>query len=134
MTLTRRQSLATTAAVLAAPALVSPWARAQDKFPSRPISLICPWPPGGSSDAAVRAIGESLGRALGGATVTVDNKPGAGGTLGATAMLNAKPDGYTLTQLPLGIYRLPHMQKMAFHPVNDITHIACLTGYTFGIA
>jgi tripartite-type tricarboxylate transporter receptor subunit TctC len=131
--LTRRQSFASMACI-AAPALVSPWARAQDKFPSRPISLICPWPPGGSSDAAVRAIGESLGRALGGATVTVDNKPGAGGTLGATAMLNAKPDGYTLTQLPLGIYRLPHMQKMAFHPVNDITHIACLTGYTFGIA
>jgi tripartite-type tricarboxylate transporter receptor subunit TctC len=134
MKTTRRQSLKTTAALIAAPALVSPWARAQDKFPSRPISLICPWPPGGSSDAAVRAIGESLGRALGGATVTIDNKPGAGGTLGATALLNAKPDGYTLTQLPLGIYRLPHMQKMAFHPVNDITHIACLTGYTFGIA
>jgi tripartite-type tricarboxylate transporter receptor subunit TctC len=130
----RREALKTTAALIAAPALVSPWARAQDKFPSRPISLICPWPPGGSSDAAVRAIGESLGRALGGATVTIDNKPGAGGTLGATALLNAKPDGYTLTQLPLGIYRLPHMQKMAFHPVNDITHIACLTGYTFGIA
>jgi tripartite-type tricarboxylate transporter receptor subunit TctC len=130
----RRQSLKTAAALVASPALVSPWARAQDKFPSRPISLICPWPPGGSSDAAVRAIGESLGRALGGATVTIDNKPGAGGTLGATAMLSAKPDGYTLTQLPLGIYRLPHMQKMAFHPVNDITHIACLTGYTFGIA
>jgi tripartite-type tricarboxylate transporter receptor subunit TctC len=137
MKFNRRQSLLRSASFLAAPAfpaLVSPWARAQDKFPSRPISLICPWPPGGSSDAAVRAIGDSLGRALGGATVTIDNKPGAGGTLGATAMLNAKPDGYTLTQLPLGIYRLPHMQKMAFHPVNDITHIACLTGYTFGIA
>ncbi len=134
MKTTRRQSLKTAAALIAAPALVSPWARAQDKFPARPISLICPWPPGGSSDAAVRAIGESLGRALGGATVTIDNKPGAGGTLGASAMLNAKPDGYTLTQLPLGVYRLPHMQKMAFHPVNDITHIACLTGYTFGIA
>jgi tripartite-type tricarboxylate transporter receptor subunit TctC len=75
-----------------------------------------------------------LGKALGGATVVINNKPGAGGTLGAAAMLSAKPDGYTLTQLPLGIYRLPHMQKMAFHPVNDITHIACMTGYTFGIA
>lgn len=131
---TRRQTLKTGAALLAAPALVSPWARAQDRFPSRSISLICPWPAGGSSDAAVRSIGEALGRALGGASVTIDNKPGAGGTLGASAMLNAKPDGYTLTQLPLGIYRLPHMQKMPFHPVNDITHIACLTGYTFGIA
>ena len=120
------------ATAFAAPALVSPWARAQDKFPARPINLICPWPAGGSSDAVVRAIGESLGRQLGG-TVVVDNKPGAGGTLGATAMVNAKPDGYALTQLPLGIYRLPHMQKMGFDPVRDITHIACLTGYTFGI-
>jgi tripartite-type tricarboxylate transporter receptor subunit TctC len=131
MSLTRR----TTLAALAAPALVSPWARAQDRFPNRPITLICPWPPGGSSDAAVRAIGASLAQQLGGgAVVVVENKPGAGGTLGATALLQAKPDGYTLTQLPLGIYRLPHMQKMAFDPVKDITHIACLTGYTFGIA
>jgi tripartite-type tricarboxylate transporter receptor subunit TctC len=49
-------------------------------------------------------------------------------------MVNARPDGYLLTQLPLGIYRLPHMQPMAFDPVKDITHIACLTGYTFGIS
>jgi tripartite-type tricarboxylate transporter receptor subunit TctC len=124
-----------TLAALAAPAFVSPSAFAQDRFPSRPITLICPWPPGGSSDAAVRAIGASLAQQLGaGASVIVENKPGAGGTLGASAMLQAKPDGYTLTQLPLGIYRLPHMQKMAFDPVKDITHIACLTGYTFGIA
>jgi tripartite-type tricarboxylate transporter receptor subunit TctC len=54
--------------------------------------------------------------------------------LGATAMMQAKADGYTLTQLPLGIYRLPHMQKMPFDPVKDLTHIVCLTGYTFGLA
>ena len=114
--------------------LLSGAARAQEKFPSRAITLICPWPPGGSSDAVMRAIGDSLSRALGGATVLVENKPGAGGTLGASAMVTAKPDGHTLTQLPLGIYRLPHMQKMPFDPLDDITHIACLTGYTFGIA
>ncbi|MDH4134800.1 MAG: tripartite tricarboxylate transporter substrate binding protein [Gammaproteobacteria bacterium] len=130
--LTRRQAL-TRAAALAAPAIVSPWALAQDKFPNRPITLIAPWPTGGSSDAVMRAFAESAGRALGG-TVIVENKPGVGGTLGATAMLQAKPDGYTLTQLPLGIYRLPHMQKMPFDPVKDLTHIICLTGYTFGLA
>jgi len=108
-------------------------ALAQDKFPSRAITLIAPWPAGGSSDAVMRSFAESASRALG-VPVIVDNKPGAGGTLGATAMVNAKPDGYLLTQLPLGIYRLPHMQQMAFDPVKDITHIACLTGYTFGIA
>jgi len=128
----RRQLLAG-AAALAAPAIVSSSALAQDKFPNRPITLIAPWPTGGSSDAVMRAFAESAGRALGG-TVIVENKPGVGGTLGATAMLNAKPDGYTLTQLPLGIYRLPHMQKMPFDPVKDLTHIVCLTGYTFGLA
>lgn len=106
---------------------------AQEKYPSRAITLIAPWPAGGSSDAVMRAIGESLGRQLG-TTVIVENRPGAGGTLGAAAMVNAKPDGYTLTQLPLGIYRIPHMQKTTFDPNKDITHIACLTGYTFGLA
>jgi tripartite-type tricarboxylate transporter receptor subunit TctC len=126
----RRQALALTAGAAASVALP---ALAQDKFPSRPITLIAPWPAGGSSDAVMRAFAESASRVLG-VSVVIDNKPGAGGTLGATAMVNAKPDGYLLTQLPLGIYRLPHMQQMAFDPVKDITHIACLTGYTFGIA
>jgi tripartite-type tricarboxylate transporter receptor subunit TctC len=128
-----RRRILQAAAALSAPAIVTSGALAQDKFPSRPITLIAPWPPGGSSDAVMRAFAESAGRILG-TTVVIENKPGAGGTLGASAMVNAKPDGYTLTQLPLGIYRLPHMQKMTFDPVKDITHIACLTGYTFGLA
>jgi len=106
---------------------------AQDRFPSKPITLIAPWPVGGGSDAVMRAFAESASRALG-VPVVVDNKPGVGGTLGASAMLHAKPDGYTLTQLPLGVYRLPHMQKMPFDPVKDLTHIVGLTGYTFGLA
>lgn len=131
-TFNRRQVLSAAAAV-AAPALLPASVLAQDKFPSRPITLIAPWPAGGSSDGVMRAFAESAGKALG-TTVVVENKPGAGGTMGAAAMVNAKPDGYTLTQLPLGIYRLPHMQTMSFDPVKDISHIVCLTGYTFGIA
>jgi tripartite-type tricarboxylate transporter receptor subunit TctC len=130
--LSRRQVL-TTAAALAAPAILPAHVFAQDKFPSRPIKLIAPWPTGGSSDAVMRAFAERAGKALG-TTVIIENKPGAGGTLGASAMVTAAPDGYTLTQLPLGIYRLPHMQTMGFDPVKDLTHIVCLTGYTFGIA
>ena len=133
---TRRQALqraAAGAAALAAPALFSETARAADKYPSRPITLIVPWPAGGSSDGVMRAFGQAASKVLG-VPVVVENRPGAGGTMGAAAMVQAKPDGYTLTQLPLGIYRLPHMQNMTFHPVNDITHIVCLTGYTFGIA
>ncbi len=128
----RRQVL-TAAAAVAAPALLPAGALAQDKFPSRPITLIAPWPAGGSSDGVMRAFAESAGKALG-TSIVVENKPGAGGTMGAAAMVNARPDGYTLTQLPLGIYRLPHMQAMSFDPVKDLTHIVCLTGYTFGIA
>lgn len=122
------------AAGLAAP-LASSFtsALAQERFPARTITLICPWPSGGSSDAVMRAFGDSAAKVLG-VPVIVENRPGVGGTLGATAMQQAKPDGYTLTQLPLGIYRLPHMQKMAFDPVKDLTHIVCLTGYTFGLA
>jgi len=131
-TLNRRQVIAS-AAAFAAPAILPAHVLAQDKFPNRPIKLIAPWPTGGSSDAVMRAFAESAGKAMG-ATIVVENRPGAGGTLGASAMVSATPDGYTLTQLPLGIYRLPHMQAMNFDPVRDLTHIVCLTGYTFGIA
>ena len=131
----RRQALQRLGGVLAsgvAPALVSSWALAQDRYPNKPITLIAPWPPGGSSDAIMRAFAESAGQQLG-TSVVVENRPGAGGTLGATAMVNARPDGYLITQLPLGVYRLPHMQKMLFDPLRDLTHIVCLTGYTFGL-
>jgi tripartite-type tricarboxylate transporter receptor subunit TctC len=101
-------------------------------FPSRPIKLICPWPAGGSTDAVMRSIADSAGRALGGSMV-VENKAGASGMLGPNELVTAKPDGYTLSQLTIGVVRLPHMQKMQFDPLKDFTYIACLTGYTFGI-
>jgi tripartite-type tricarboxylate transporter receptor subunit TctC len=63
----------------------------------------------------------------------VENKPGASGMLGPNELVGAKPDGYTLSQLTIGIARLPHMQKMQFDPLKDFTYIACLTGYTFGL-
>ncbi len=120
-------ALATPAALLAGPA----FSQAQG-FPSRPVKLICPWPAGGSTDAVMRALAESAGKALGG-QVIVENKAGASGMLGPNELVSAKPDGYTLSQLTIGIARLPHMQKMQFDPMKDFTYIACLTGYTFGI-
>ena len=128
----RRTTLHGIACSLASLASTALRANPLDKFPNKSITLIAPWPPGGGSDAVMRAFAESASRALG-VQVLVENRPGAGGTLGATAMLSAKPDGYTLTQLPLGVYRLPHMQKMPYDPVKDLTHIVGLTGYTFGI-
>jgi tripartite-type tricarboxylate transporter receptor subunit TctC len=101
-------------------------------FPSRPIKYICPWPAGGSTDIVMRAFAESAGKILG-QTVLVENRPGAGGTLGAIELVNARPDGYTLSQLPISVFRIPHMQKVQFDTLKDYTWIACLTGYTFGL-
>ena len=101
-------------------------------FPTRPIRYICPWPAGGSTDAVIRALAESAAKILG-QQIIVDNKPGAGGMLGANELVNAKPDGYTLSQLPHGVFRIPHMQKVQFDTLKDFTWIACLTGYTFGL-
>ena len=126
----RRHFIAVSGAALSgvvAPGLV----RAQ-AFPARPIRYICPWPAGGSTDAVIRSLATSASAALG-QTIIVDNKPGAGGMLGAIELVNAKPDGYTVSQLPQGVFRIPHMQKVAFDTLKDFTWIACLTGYTFGL-
>jgi len=117
---------------LAGAASIALPAMAQSSFPSRPIKLICPWPAGGSTDAVMRVIGESAARILNN-PVIIENKGGASGMLGPNELVNAKPDGYTLSQLTIGVLRLPHMQKMQFDPMVDFTYVACLTGYTFGI-
>ena len=127
---TRRKFVKTTIAATAASVLPG-LARAQ-AFPAKPIRLICPWPAGGSTDGVMRSLAESASKALGG-QVIIENKPGASGMLGPTELVNAKPDGYTLSQLTIGVLRLPHMQKMQFDPMKDFTYIVCLTGYTFGI-
>jgi hypothetical protein len=123
----RRQLITAAAASLALPRLA--YAQA---FPNKPIRYICPWPAGGSTDAVIRAIAESAAKNLG-QQIIVDNKPGAGGMLGANELVNAKPDGYVLSQLPHGVFRIPHMQKTQFDTLKDFTWIACLTGYTFGL-
>jgi tripartite-type tricarboxylate transporter receptor subunit TctC len=108
------------------------FARAQGAYPNRPITLVVPWPAGGSTDRHLRTLAEIAGKHLG-QNIIVENKPGAGGTLGpSTVAQTAKPDGYTITQYPLGLLRIPHMQKVAWHPLNDFTHIIGVSGYTFG--
>ena len=101
-------------------------------FPSRPITIIVPWPAGGSTDRHHRAMAEIASRVFG-VQVIVQNAPGGGGTTGPGNMaLNARPDGYTLSQYPMGMMRLPHMQKVPWHPLNDFSFIIGVTGYTFG--
>ena len=129
--MTTRRHVLTTATAGAA-TLALPSLGLAQAFPARPIRYICPWPAGGSTDAVIRAIAESAAKTLG-QQIIVDNKPGAGGMLGANELVSAKPDGYTLSQLPHGVFRIPHMQKTTFDTLNDFTWIACLTGYTFGL-
>jgi tripartite-type tricarboxylate transporter receptor subunit TctC len=112
----------------AAPVIV----RAQ-QFPSRPITLICPFPPGGSTDATLRAFATAVSKTLG-QPVNVENRPGVSGTMGAAAMVSARPDGYMLTQGNLSQLRLPQIQKLSFDPLKDLTYIICVTGYTYGLA
>jgi tripartite-type tricarboxylate transporter receptor subunit TctC len=103
-------------------------------FPSRPISIYVAFPAGGPTDQFFRAIAESASKTLG-QSVIVENKPGGGGTLAPIAMKNQKPDGYVVSQMPLGVFRVPHMQKSPqFDPIKDFTYIINLTGYTFGLA
>jgi tripartite-type tricarboxylate transporter receptor subunit TctC len=112
--------------------LYLPAARAQT-YPSKPITFIVPWPAGGSSDITLRAMAEVAAKVLG-QPLQIDNKGGAAGTLGpATMAATAKPDGYTLAQLPISVFRLPVMQKTAFDPMKDFTYISHLSGYTFGV-
>ena len=101
-------------------------------FPNKPITLVVPFPAGGSTDRHLRTLAEIAGKHLG-QNVLVENKPGAGGTLApGNVARTAKPDGYTITQYPLGMLRYPHMQKTPWHPINDFTFIIGLSGYTFG--
>jgi tripartite-type tricarboxylate transporter receptor subunit TctC len=119
-------------AITAIAALVPATVTLAQPFPDRPITLIVPWPAGGSTDRHLRTLAEITGRQLG-QQIVVQNQPGAGGTLGPGNMaLTAKPDGYTLAQYPMGMLRLPHMQKTAWNPLTDFTFIIGVSGYTFG--
>jgi tripartite-type tricarboxylate transporter receptor subunit TctC len=124
----RRTALALGGATLAAPAL------AQGKFPDRPIRLIVPWPPGGSADAQLRSLAEIAGRWLG-QNIVVENRPGASGTLGALHLATqARPDGYTISQMHLSIIRRPYLVRTPpWDPVADFSHIIGLTGWLFGV-
>ena len=125
--LTRRHLLG--AALLAA----ATGSHAQAAFPTKPITLIVPWPAGGSTDRHLRGLAEIASKYLG-QNIIVDNKPGGGGTSGpGTMALTAKPDGYTIAQFPLGMLRLPQMQKTQWNPLTDFTFIIGVTGYTFGL-
>ena len=126
----RRHLVQLAAASLAAPALL---ARAQaPAFPSKPIKLLVAFPAGGPTDITMRILADEAGKLLG-QPVIIDNKPGAGGTLPAQALQTSAPDGYTVAQIPLGVFRLPYTTRINWDPVKDISYVLNLTGYAFGV-
>src|SRR5262245_5617807 len=120
------------AAGLGAGLLLELAAHAQ-QFPAKPVTLIVPWPAGGSSDLYCRKLGEVTARHLG-QPLVIENRPGGSGMNGpATMAKTARPDGYTISQLVITAFRMPHMQKVEWDPINDFSYIIGLAGYTFGI-
>lgn len=101
---------------------------AQNKFPERPITIVVPSSPGGSTDFTARLIAEPLSRALG-QPVVIENKAGAAGNIGNQAVARAKPDGHTLLLAYSG-YQVgnPHLFKKAgWDPIKDFAPISLLT-------
>ena len=125
----RRHIIQWGAAALATASLGA--AQAQS-FPAKPIKLVIAFPAGGPTDITMRALADNASKILG-QPVIVENKPGAGGTLPAQALQTAQPDGYTLAQIPLGVFRLPYTTKINWDPVKDISYVLNVTGYAFGV-
>lgn len=124
----RRHLVQLAAATLAAASL---GAQAQ-AFPAKPIKLLIAFPAGGPTDITMRQLAENAGKILG-QPVIIENKPGAGGTLPAQTLQTSAADGYTLAQVPLGVFRLPYTTKINWDPVKDINYVINVTGYAFGI-
>jgi tripartite-type tricarboxylate transporter receptor subunit TctC len=132
MKLTRRQALIGVGGALAM--LGGRPVLAQGAYPSRNIKMIVPYPPGGTTDLLGRLIAEQIKTGLN-AIVVVENKPGAGTTLGAEQVAHSEPDGYTLlmaTSTTLAINKWLY-KKLPYDPVKDFAPVALVAGVPFAL-
>jgi tripartite-type tricarboxylate transporter receptor subunit TctC len=120
MTSTRRTVLG---AALSLP-LATPL-RAQPAWPNKPVRVIVPWPPGGSTDVLARLLAEQLQAKLGQSFV-LENRPGAGGNIGADALAKSAPDGYTMGPLTLGAWHINQFlySRLPYDPARDFQPIS----------
>lgn len=105
--------------------LIAGAAHAADNYPNRPITLIVPFTPGGSTDIIARVMSKQLGAALG-QTIIVENKPGAGGIIGTQAAKAAAPDGYTIIMGAIGTFgaNATLYRRLPYDPVKDFAPIS----------
>ena len=123
---TRRNLLALAASLAAAPV----WGGA---FPTRPITVICPFTAGGTADSQLRALAAAASKVLG-QQVLVDNRPGVAGTLGPSALVNTAPDGYTLSLgTAIALLRQPYINKTRYDPAKDFTYLVGVTSFELGL-
>jgi tripartite-type tricarboxylate transporter receptor subunit TctC len=128
-TLRRRALLSTLVALAAA----GPSLAAGEPYPSRPIQLVLPFPPGGSFDPIFRTLAEAAAKDLG-QPIVLMHKPGAGGVMGTASLATMnEADGYTLSVMHNSVIRAPLVQKVNFDPLKDFTYLIGLAGLTTGI-
>jgi tripartite-type tricarboxylate transporter receptor subunit TctC len=115
------------AAPLALAASRAAWADAADGYPNHTVRLIVPYPPGGGGDAVARIIAPKLQEALG-QTFIIDNRPGAGASIGTDIVAKATPDGYTILETPGAALTVnPQLMKSPYDPVKDLAPVAMVT-------
>ena len=122
------KALAAISATAAAP--MTRLVHAQSTYPARPVSIISPFPPGGSADSMARALAEQLSKRMG-QSFYIENRPGAGGAIGAGAAAKAAPDGYTIVIGAAGAMAInvSLYKNLSYDPVNDFVPIT-LIGYS----
>lgn len=105
------------------------WAQ---KFPDRPITIVCGFTAGAAADVQLRALAQAMSRELG-QPVVVDNRPGAAGTLAASLVAKARPDGHTLVQVTNTVVRQPFITPTNYDPIKDLTYVIGVTTFDFGL-
>ena len=115
------------ATVALAPSLATQWAQAQDKYPSKPITWVCPYAAGGNADSRSRQVAKAMSAILG-QPIIIDNKAGAGGNIGTEMIARGKPDGYTIGMGNFAPLAVNHalFKKLNFDPLNDLVPITLI--------
>ncbi|TWG88814.1 tripartite-type tricarboxylate transporter receptor subunit TctC [Cupriavidus gilardii J11] len=123
-TSTRRRQVLALPVAAGAVALASPWRAYASDYPSKPIRMVVPFPAGGPTDIVARPFAQALGEGLK-QSVVVDNRGGAGGSIGAGMVATAPPDGYTLLMGTVGTSAINASlyKNLSYHPVKDFTPI-----------